>query len=99
MKSALSDVDHWVPFAEHPAGDKAAQKDMVIACGQSADDLAAHVSERLGQNRSASFGAFHINAFKRKGTRLKTAAEVGDHIGLAVIEDIDRKKGAFGQQA
>src|SRR4051812_6507689 len=85
MRPVLADMHHRLALAEQRAADDTADEQVVVAGVEAAGGAALQVRQRLAQHRRAAAGPLHLQPRERRLAQREAAAEVADHVGLAVV--------------
>src|SRR5207249_9720403 len=97
MKPALADMNHRLALVQDAAGSDFRKKQLVIAHRATASDPALQVRQRLPEHGAAAGRSLHLQARKSRLIQREAPAEMGNHIRLALIQNIEREGGALSQ--
>src|SRR5258708_1627682 len=98
MQAVLANVNHRLPFALHGPGQDLGDDQIVVAGGETVDDLAIQVGEGFGQNHSLRPASLTFKALKGVVLQSEPSAKMSDQIGLAIFEDVKAKCGTGREQ-
>src|SRR5437867_5931354 len=90
-------MDHGMAFTQQPAPEDLTKEDIVIADRMLRRDGAFEVRQRLAQYGRAPLWALDLQPDKRRLFQGEAAAKMNDHVGLAIVENIDGKRGTLGE--
>src|SRR5262245_16650565 len=97
VEPVLAHVHHRLALVEQTAREDLGDNDVMIAGAATVDDAAFERRQRLAQDWPASTAALELQPSKGRLTQFKAFAEMGDHVGLALFEDVEREDGAGRQ--
>src|SRR5438094_849583 len=88
MKTALANVHHRMAAAEQTTPQHLTEDDLMVAHAMASGHPALDASKCFGQNRWAVVRPFDLDADKSVLVRFEPAAEMNNHVGLRIIQDV-----------